>query len=76
MRIHILAFSVKKWAHPKSQERNLLVDGFLTRSICKYAVTVRKREDLATVIKKAFYIARTGKPGPVVVDLPNWTVPI
>lgn len=43
----------------------------ITRSICKYAVTVRKREELGTIIKKAFYIARTGKPGVVVVDLPK-----
>lgn len=43
----------------------------ITRSICKYAVTVRKRDELATIIKKAFFIARTGKPGVVVVDLPK-----
>lgn len=43
----------------------------VTRNICKYAVTVRDRKDLATVIKKAFYVARTGKPGPVVVDIPK-----
>lgn len=43
----------------------------ITRSICKYAVTVRKREDLAGTIKKAFHIARTGKAGVVVVDLPK-----
>lgn len=43
----------------------------ITRSICKYAVTVRKREDLAAAIKKAFFIARSGKPGVVVVDLPK-----
>jgi len=43
----------------------------ITRNICKYAVTVRKREDLGKIIKEAFYIARTGKPGPVVVDLPK-----
>ena len=43
----------------------------VTRNICKYAGTVRDRKDLATVIKKAFYVARTGKPGPVVVDLPK-----
>ncbi len=43
----------------------------ITRSICKYAVTVRKREDLAETIKKAFIIAKTGKPGVVVVDLPK-----
>ena len=43
----------------------------ITRSISKYAVTVRRREDLATTIRKAFYIARSGKPGVVVVDLPK-----
>ena len=43
----------------------------ITRSICKYAVTVRKREELAAVIRKAFLISRTGKPGVVVVDLPK-----
>ena len=43
----------------------------ITRSICKYAVTVRKREDLGRIIKEAFYIARTGRPGPVVIDLPK-----
>ncbi|MBS5603145.1 MAG: biosynthetic-type acetolactate synthase large subunit [Enterocloster asparagiformis] len=43
----------------------------ITRNICKYAVTVRKRGDLAETIKKAFYIARTGKPGVVVIDLPK-----
>ena len=43
----------------------------ITQSVCKYAVTVRKREELAEIIKKAFYIAKTGKPGVVVVDLPK-----
>lgn len=43
----------------------------ITRSVCKYAVTVYKRDDLAVIIKNAFYIARTGKPGVVVVDLPK-----
>ncbi len=43
----------------------------VTRNICKYAVTVRDRKDLAVIIKKAFYVARTGKPGPVVVDIPK-----
>ena len=43
----------------------------ITRSICKYAVTVRDREDLNSTIKKAFYIARSGKPGVVVVDIPK-----
>ena len=43
----------------------------ICRSICKYAVTVRRREDLGRIIKEAFYVARTGKPGPVLVDLPK-----
>ncbi len=43
----------------------------ITRSICKYGVTVSKREDLGRIIKEAFYIARTGKPGPVIIDLPK-----
>lgn len=43
----------------------------IMRSVSKYAITVQKREDLALIIKKAFYIARTGKPGVVVVDLPK-----
>ena len=41
----------------------------ITRSITKYGVTVRNREDLGRIIKEAFYIARTGKPGPVLVDI-------
>ena len=43
----------------------------ITNSICKYSVTVRKREDLGRIIKEAFYIARTGRPGPVIVDIPK-----
>jgi len=43
----------------------------ITRSITKYGVTVRDREDLGRIIKEAFYIARTGKPGPVLIDLPK-----
>lgn len=43
----------------------------ITRSITKYGVTVRNREDLGRIIKEAFYIARTGRPGPVLVDLPK-----
>ncbi len=43
----------------------------IVRNICKYAVTVRKREDLGRIIREAFYIARTGRPGPVLIDLPK-----
>ena len=50
------------------QEVDIVV---ITESITKYAVTVRKREELAETIKKAFYIARSGRPGVVVVDFPK-----
>ena len=43
----------------------------MTRSVTKYGVTVRRREDLGRIIKMAFYIARTGKPGPVLIDIPK-----
>jgi len=43
----------------------------ITRNITKYGITVRNREDLGRIVKEAFYIARTGKPGPVLVDLPK-----
>ena len=43
----------------------------MTRSITKYGVTIRKREDVGRIVKEAFYIARTGRPGPVLVDLPK-----
>ncbi|MBO5259848.1 MAG: biosynthetic-type acetolactate synthase large subunit [Agathobacter sp.] len=43
----------------------------MTRSVTKYGVTVRNRAELGKIIKMAFYIARTGKPGPVIVDIPK-----
>ncbi|MGN1097317.1 MAG: biosynthetic-type acetolactate synthase large subunit, partial [Clostridia bacterium] len=43
----------------------------ITKSICKYAVTVRKREDLPYIISEAFRIAESGKPGVAVVDFPK-----
>lgn len=43
----------------------------IVRNICKYAITVRDRKDLGRILKEAFYIARTGRPGPVVVDIPK-----
>lgn len=43
----------------------------MTRSITKYGVTVRRREDLGRIIKMAFQIASTGKPGPVLIDIPK-----
>lgn len=43
----------------------------ISRPIAKYAVTVTKREELGTILKKAFVIAQSGKPGVVVVDIPK-----
>ena len=42
----------------------------ITRSCCKHNYLVKDVRDLARVIKEAFYIATTGKKGPVVVDIP------
>jgi acetolactate synthase-1/2/3 large subunit len=43
----------------------------ITRPITKHNYLVKNVKDLARIIKQAFYIARTGRPGPVLVDLPK-----
>ncbi len=43
----------------------------ITRPICKHNFLVKDVRDLAVTIKKAFHIARSGRPGPVVVDVPK-----
>jgi acetolactate synthase-1/2/3 large subunit len=43
----------------------------ITRPIVKHNFLVKDVRDLALTIKKAFHIARTGRPGPVVVDIPK-----
>lgn len=43
----------------------------ITRACTKHNYIVRDITELASVIKEAFYIAKTGKPGPVLVDLPK-----
>lgn len=43
----------------------------ITRPITKHNFLVRDIRELASTIKKAFYIASTGRPGPVLVDLPK-----
>ena len=43
----------------------------ITRPVVKHNFLVKDVRDLATTIKKAFHIARTGRPGPVVVDIPK-----
>ncbi|MGE5398848.1 MAG: biosynthetic-type acetolactate synthase large subunit [Ignavibacteriales bacterium] len=43
----------------------------ITRPITKHNFLVRDVRELAEIVKKAFYIASTGRPGPVLVDLPK-----
>jgi acetolactate synthase-1/2/3 large subunit len=43
----------------------------ISRPIVKHSFLVKKAEDIPMIIKKAFYIATTGRPGPVVVDIPK-----
>jgi acetolactate synthase-1/2/3 large subunit len=43
----------------------------ITRPIVKHNFLVKDVRDMADVMKKAFHIARTGRPGPVVVDIPK-----
>ena len=43
----------------------------ISRPIVKHSFMVQRTEDIPSIIKKAFYIATTGRPGPVVVDVPK-----
>ena len=43
----------------------------ITRPCVKHNFLVKDVADLAETIKKAFYVATTGRPGPVVVDIPK-----
>ncbi len=43
----------------------------ITRPVTKHNYQVKDVKDLARILKQAFYIARTGRPGPVLVDLPK-----
>jgi len=43
----------------------------ITLPITKHSYLVRNTKDLARIVKEAFYIATTGRPGPVVIDLPS-----
>ncbi|WP_318451879.1 acetolactate synthase 3 large subunit [Photobacterium leiognathi] len=43
----------------------------ISRPVVKHSFLVTKPEDIPAIIKKAFYIASTGRPGPVVVDIPK-----
>ncbi|MBN2049521.1 MAG: biosynthetic-type acetolactate synthase large subunit [Spirochaetales bacterium] len=43
----------------------------ITRPVTKHNFLVTNRNDLGRILKEAFFIARTGRPGPVVVDIPK-----
>ncbi len=43
----------------------------ISRPIVKHSFMVRRTEELPAIIRKAFYIASTGRPGPVVIDIPK-----
>ncbi len=43
----------------------------ITRPATKHNYLVKKSEDLARVMHEAFYVAKSGRPGPVVIDLPK-----
>jgi len=44
---------------------------WISRPVVKHSFLVKKTEDIPGVLKKAFYLASTGRPGPVVIDLPK-----
>ena len=46
----------------------------ISRPVVKHSFIVKKAEDIPAILKKAFYIASTGRPGPVVVDIPKDTL--
>ncbi len=43
----------------------------ISRPIVKHSFLAKRPEDIAVMLKKAFYIANSGRPGPVVVDIPK-----
>jgi acetolactate synthase-1/2/3 large subunit len=43
----------------------------ITLPIAKHSYLIKKTEDLPRMVKEAFYIARSGRPGPVVIDIPK-----
>ena len=43
----------------------------ISRPVVKHSFLVKRAEDIPEIIKKAFYIASTGRPGPVVIDVPK-----
>ncbi len=43
----------------------------ITRPITKHSFLIRNPKDIPSIVRKAFYIARSGRPGPVLIDFPK-----
>ena len=43
----------------------------ITRPITKHSFLIRHAKDIPAIVRKAFYIARSGRPGPVLIDFPK-----
>lgn len=43
----------------------------ISRPIVKHSFMVKRAQDIPEIIKKAFYLANSGRPGPVVIDIPK-----
>jgi len=43
----------------------------ITRPITKHSFLIRNPKDIPAIVRKAFYIARSGRPGPVLIDFPK-----
>ncbi|VTR62901.1 acetolactate synthase 3 catalytic subunit [Actinobacillus pleuropneumoniae] len=43
----------------------------ISRPVVKHSFMIKNPEDIPSIIKKAFYIASTGRPGPVLIDIPK-----
>jgi len=70
--IPLVVFSAQVATHLIGNDAFQEVDAVgITRPCVKHNILVKDVHDLATAIKKAFYIATTGRPGPVLVDIPK-----
>jgi len=69
--VPVVAFTgqVRSWLIGNDAFQEADITG-ITRPITKHNILVKRVEDLGRSVKEAFYIARTGRPGPVLVDIP------
>ena len=70
--IPIVVFSGQVQSHLIGQDAFQETDMVgISRPVVKHSFLVKKAEDIPLAIKKAFHIATTGRPGPVVIDIPK-----